>query len=70
MRLGDRYSGSRLIAANAFVGLLWGVGGLGGPLLAGLAINARGPQGLMQFIALAALACAALLVLRRAAPPA
>ena len=30
VRLGDRFSGGALISANAFVGLLWGAGSLGG----------------------------------------
>jgi len=51
VQIGDRYSGGRLVSANAFVGLLWGLGGLLGPLLAGASMQAFKPHGLLLFVA-------------------
>ena len=51
VRLGDRFSGNALISANAFVGLLWGAGSLGGPLLGSLSMGVLAPHGLMLFVA-------------------
>ena len=56
VRIGDRFSGARLISANAYVGLLWGAGGLAGPLLGGAAMQAINPRGLMLFVAAGAFA--------------
>jgi MFS family permease len=56
VRLGDRFSGNALISANAFVGLLWGAGSLGGPLLGSLSMGVFAPHGLMLFVAAGALA--------------
>jgi len=64
VRLGDRLRGTRLISANAFVGLLWGVGALCGPVAGSLAMAAVPPQGLMLFVGAGALGCL-LLMLRR-----
>jgi len=61
VRIGDRFGGGRLIAANAFVGLLWGAGSLSGPLLGGLAMAALKPHGLMLLVAAGALACLVLM---------
>jgi MFS family permease len=56
VRIGDRFRGGALITANAFVGILWGVGGLLGPLLGGASMQALNPQGLMLFVAAGAVA--------------
>jgi MFS family permease len=56
VRLGDRFRGNALISANAFVGLLWGAGSLGGPLLGSLSMGVFAPHGLMLFVAAGATA--------------
>jgi MFS family permease len=56
VRIGDRFRGGALITANAFVGILWGIGGLLGPLLGGASMEALNPQGLMLFVAAGAVA--------------
>jgi MFS family permease len=66
VRIGDRFRGGALITANAFVGILWGVGGLLGPLLGSASMAAVNPQGLMLFVAAGALAFL-LSMLRRSA---
>jgi MFS family permease len=52
--LGDRYRGAQLLSANAFVGFLWGIGGLTGPLLGSAAMQCLRPYGLMLFVTAAA----------------
>jgi MFS family permease len=69
VRLGDRLRGTRLISANAFVGMLWGVGALCGPVAGSLAMQAVQPQGLMLFVAAGALGCLALMLGARAPGP-
>jgi MFS family permease len=64
VRIGDRFSGERLLCANAYVGLLWGAGGLAGPLLGSAAMQALKPQGLMLFIAAGAFAFLASMLYR------
>jgi len=44
--LGDRYSGAMLLTGSAAFGLMWGVGGMIGPALAGGAMQLLGPVGL------------------------
>jgi MFS family permease len=56
VRLGDRFQGATLITANAYVGLLWGIGSLTGPLLGGAAMALSSPHGLLLFVAAAAAA--------------
>jgi MFS family permease len=51
VRIGDRFSGEQLIAANAFVGFLWGVGALAGPLIGSASMQVLKPHGLMLFVA-------------------
>ena len=51
--IGQHFRGPELITANACVGLLWGVGSLLGPLLAGAMMN-LGPLGLPLSLSLAA----------------
>ena len=67
VRLGDRYRGTALVAANAVIGLLWGIGSLSGPLLGSLAMGLMRPHGLMLFVALGAVAVFATLLPRRTA---
>jgi MFS family permease len=57
--LGERFSGSMLVAGNAAYGLMWGLGGMGGPPAAGIAMDAIGAHGLPLTLALL---CAMLLV--------
>jgi MFS family permease len=51
VRIGDRFSGEQLIAANAFVGFLWGIGSLAGPVLGSASMQVMKPHGLMLFVA-------------------
>jgi MFS family permease len=44
--LGDRFSGSMLLAGNAAFAMMWGVGGLIGTPIAGGAMDLFGPNGL------------------------
>ena len=44
--LGERFSGSTLLAGNAAFALMWGLGGIVGPPLAGWSMEAVGPDGL------------------------
>jgi MFS family permease len=65
VRIGDAFRGARLISANAFVGTLWGLGALSGPVLASLAMAAVNPQGLMLFVAAGGFVCLLLMLKRR-----
>lgn len=49
--LGNRFSGSALVAGNAAFGLMWGVGGIIGPPSSGLFIQTVGPVGLPAVVA-------------------
>jgi len=51
VRIGDRFRGAQLIAANAVVGFLWGTGSLIGPLLGSACMQLLRPYGLMLFVA-------------------
>jgi MFS family permease len=51
VELGDRFSGTTLVAGNAAFALMWGVGGIVGPPGAGIAIQAFGPLGLPAVVA-------------------
>lgn len=46
IELGNRFTGSALVAGNAAFAVMWGLGGIVGPPGAGFAIQAFGPQGL------------------------
>ena len=46
VELGARFSGTLLLAGNAAFGLMWGLGGIIGPSLTGLAMDLIGPEGL------------------------
>ena len=63
--LGDRFSGSLLLAGNAAFALMWGVGGMVGAPLAGGAMHLFGPEGLPATLALAYIGLALLALLRR-----
>lgn len=52
--VGQRFRGEALVNANAAFGLLWGLGGLCGPLLGGMAMGILDPDGLAYALALAA----------------
>jgi len=58
--LGERFRGPDLVAASAAYGLLWGLGSLAGPALAGAAMDRWDPEGLPATLALA---CALFIVL-------
>ncbi len=44
--LGDRFTGSRLLAGSAAFAAMWGVGGIIGPPLTGQVMQSFGPEGL------------------------
>jgi MFS family permease len=46
VELGDRFSGTLLLAGNSAFGLMWGIGGIIGPSVAGGAMDLIGPEGL------------------------
>jgi MFS family permease len=52
IRMGNHFRGSRLTAANAAAGLVWGLGGLVGPVIGGSAVRLVGSSGLMMSLAL------------------
>ena len=58
--LGGRFSGTNLVAANAAFALMWGAGGIAGPAVGGVAMDAVGPHGLPLTVVAA---CALFLVL-------
>ncbi|HEY4191669.1 MAG TPA: MFS transporter [Mesorhizobium sp.] len=51
VELGNRFSGSALVAGNAAFGLMWGLGGIIGPPGSGLFMQFAGPVGLPAVIA-------------------
>ena len=58
--VGQRFRGPDLVTANASIGLLWGLGGLTGPLIGGAAMDVWDPEGLPGVIVGATLAFLAL----------
>ena len=46
IELGDRFSGAILLAGNGAFAMMWGIGGIVGPPLAGAAMDIMGPEGL------------------------
>jgi MFS family permease len=44
--LGDRYAGALLLAGNSAFGVMWGLGGIIGPSVSGVAMDLMGPEGL------------------------
>ncbi|MGI6855751.1 MFS transporter [Mesorhizobium sp. 1B3] len=67
IELGNRFSGPMLIAGNAAFALFWGVGGIAGPPVAGVVMDAVGIQGLPLTLGALCLALAGLLYYRRTA---
>ncbi|WP_315923470.1 MFS transporter [Mesorhizobium sp. SP-1A] len=65
IELGERFSGAALVAGNATFALMWGVGGLAMPPLAGAGMNALGAGGLPLTLGLACLALGIAGALRR-----
>ncbi len=51
VELGQRFSGSMLVAGNAAFALMWGIGGISGPPSAGVAMQLFGPHGLPAVMA-------------------
>lgn len=51
VQVGDRFSGLALVSANAFVGLLWGLGAICGPLAGSGFMSALGASGLLIAVA-------------------
>ena len=46
VELGDRFSGTLLLTGNSAFGIMWGMGGIIGPSIAGTAMDLMGPEGL------------------------
>jgi MFS family permease len=60
--LGDRFTGALLLAGNSAFGVMWGLGGIIGPSVAGVAMDLVGPEGLpltlgALFVILGPVAC-------------
>jgi MFS family permease len=68
IELGERFSGSMLIAGNAAFALMWGAGGMAGPAGTGAIMDVIGVQGLPVTLGLLCVALAALALLRRRRP--
>ncbi|MEO3385613.1 MFS transporter [Mesorhizobium sp. CAU 1741] len=51
VELGQRFSGSMLVAGNAAFAVMWGIGGVSGPPSAGGAMQVLGPNGLPVLLA-------------------
>ena len=58
IQLGERFSGSMLVAGNAAFALMWGVGGLVGPPATGAIMDVFGVQGLPITLGLLCIALA------------
>jgi MFS family permease len=67
VELGARFRGSVLVAGNAAFALMWGVGGIFGPPVTGLAMQAVGPIGMPAVIATLGACLVAFAVYRAAA---
>ena len=65
IELGERFTGSALVAGNAAFSLMWGVGGIAVPPLAGGAMDVLGAGGLPITLGAICLALAVATVLRR-----
>ena len=63
--LGDRYSGAMLLTGSAAFGLMWGVGGIIGPALAGGVMQLWGPAGLPLILGIPFVLFAFMLLWRR-----
>lgn len=67
IELGRRFTGAALVAGAAAFSAAWGMGGLAGPLLAGVAMDLVGPHGLPLFLGLVFLPLAAIAAWKRPA---
>ncbi|MER9215575.1 MFS transporter [Mesorhizobium sp. M0663] len=65
IELGERFTGSALVAGNAAFSLMWGVGGIAVPPLAGSAMDVVGASGLPMTLGAICLALAVVTVIRR-----
>ena len=65
VELGERFSGSMLVAGNAAFALMWGLGGMAGPPATGAFMDAVGVQGLPLTFGIMCLALAGVGLLRR-----
>ena len=65
LELGNRFTGSMLIAGNAAFVLTWGIGGIAGPPLTGAAMDLAGAGALPSILGVACLALAAIAIPRR-----
>jgi MFS family permease len=65
VELGERFSGSMLVAGNAAFAMTWGVGGLTGPPATGVVMDAIGIQGLPVTLGLLCFGLAAVALIRR-----
>jgi MFS family permease len=64
--VGQRFQGVELVTANAAFGVMWGIGSLAGPLIAGFGMRLLNPDGLPATLALAAALFLAVFIGRRA----
>lgn len=64
IELGERFSGSVLVAGNAAFAMVWGLGGVVVPPVAGMAMGLLGPSGLPLSLGLIIFALAVLSVVR------
>lgn len=53
VELGDQFSGALLLAGNGAFAMMWGIGGILGPPVAGVAMDLIGPEGLPIILGLA-----------------
>ncbi len=67
IELGNRFSGSALVAGNAAFAVMWGIGGIAGPPGAGFAIQIAGVQGLPAVLAAICMALVGFAVYRERA---
>jgi hypothetical protein len=51
IELGERFTGTMLLTGNAAFSLMWGIGGMIGPPVAGAMMSGLGPNGLPWAIA-------------------
>ena len=65
IELGERFTGSTLVAGNAAFSLMWGVGGISVPPAAGSVMDALGAGGLPITLGVLCLALAAATVVGR-----
>ena len=67
IELGERFSGSMLIAGNAAFAMFWGIGGIVGPPVTGAVMDVVGVQGFPLTLGLLCLVLAAAQILRNKA---